>query len=36
MKTGNGKVIRIIKIVMLSVGILAAALIVAEWYFHLL
>lgn len=35
MKTTNRKVIRIVKIVMLSVGILAAALIVIEWYFKL-
>lgn len=35
MKTTNSKVIRIVKIVMLSVGILAAALIVIEWYFKL-
>lgn len=35
MKTGNRTLIRILKIVMLSIGILAAAMIVAGWYFDL-
>jgi hypothetical protein len=32
MKTANPKLIRIARIVLLSVGILIAALIVADWY----
>lgn len=33
MKKDNKKLIRIAKIIMLSLGILAAAAIVADWYF---
>jgi hypothetical protein len=36
MKSANGKIVRIIKIITLSIGILTAALIVAEWYFNYL
>jgi uncharacterized membrane protein YiaA len=35
MKTTNRKIIFLIKIAMLFVGILAAVLIVFEWFFHL-
>ncbi len=35
MKTANRKITRIFKIVMLFVGILTAALIVAAWYMNL-
>jgi hypothetical protein len=34
MKNANGRIVRIIKIILLSVGILTAALIAVEWYFN--